>query len=129
MGVLNLEKIERDIANVEREVSTIHKDVEKMEYGMIKKTLSSNKAIVLQTIALVLVLIGLAVANEHRLTSLEIKQEAETMVRTENDNRMMDAIKALQAVTTNISENQIRVVTILDGIEKRHAVEDGRRPR
>lgn len=80
------------------------------------KQVSAHKAIVLQTIALIIVLLGLAVAAERRLTTIEVKATQET-----------GAITKLQDAVMLLSNNQIRVVTLLDKIEQRHLLEDQRK--
>ena len=102
------EKIDNNAAGiraVEEIAEAIKGEVEAVEMSVLKKTFMSNKAIIIQTIALIVTLLGLALAAEHRITVVE----------------------KLQAATSAISENQIRVVTVLDGIDKRHALEDQRR--
>lgn len=101
--------------------------VERLEKDMASKTISSNKAVILQTIALIVTLVGLAIAAEKRITTIEVKTAQEIQARLEQDNAMLSAIQKLQDVTSKLSENQVRVVTILETIDKRHNLEDARR--
>jgi uncharacterized protein YbcI len=96
------------------------KAVTKLEGDLVGKTISTNKAVILQTIALIITLVGLAIAAERRITTIEVKTTLETQARVDQDKAMIDAIQKLQDETTKLSNNQVRVVTLLDEIEKRH---------
>jgi hypothetical protein len=89
-----------------------------------KKFISPNMAIVLQTIALIIALFGLVVAAERRINTIEMKTAFEIETRSTQDKAMMDAIRGLQEATSQMSGNQVRVVTLLDKIEQRHTLED-----
>ena len=69
--------------------------------------------IALQTIVLIGAIIGLAIANEHRITKLE--ECAATTSQNLKD--ALDTVKVLQS-------NKVRVLLILDGIERRNQNED-----
>lgn len=69
--------------------------------------------IILQTLALLGVIVGFAIANEHRLTVVE---ECSALAAQNNKETAL-AVKDLQL-------NQIRTLALLDEIEKRHARED-----
>jgi len=94
---------------------------------LVGKTISTNKAVILQTLALIVTLVGLAIAAERRITTIEVKTALETQARVDQDQAMLEAIRKLQDATSKLSENQVRVVTILDSIEKRHDRVDTRK--
>lgn len=116
-----IEQVDRHIDEVAESVVT------KLEGDIVSKTISTNKAVILQTIALIITLVGLAIAAERRITTIEVKTTMETQARIDQDRAMLEAIQKLQDATSRLSENQVRVVTILDGIEKRHALVDTRK--
>lgn len=64
----------------------------------------------------ILTIIGLAVAGEHRLTVLEETQK--TMTHTMDD---------VAFIVDRLQQTQIRVVTLVGEIEKRHTGEDSKR--
>jgi len=72
--------------------------------------------IFIQTLLFLGALVGLAIAMEHRLTVVEEcgKTTSETLQQT------VSAVQVMQ-------QTQIRVVTLLAEIERRHAMEDSRR--
>jgi hypothetical protein len=80
------------------------------------RPVATNKGLIIQTILFIITLIGIAVANERRITTIEVRSALET-----------DIVAKLQSVTTLLSDNQIRVVVLLDKIEERHRLEDQRR--
>jgi hypothetical protein len=78
-----------------------------------------------KVIAIILTMVGLALAAEHRQTLNEdaiAANVAAVKVIKDHQDKMDEVISALQM-------NQIRVVTILDGIDKRHTIEDQKRIR
>jgi hypothetical protein len=123
MSVLDLEEKDR-VEALER----VEKEVAEVEKRIVRKTLTSNMAIVLQTVALIITLISLAVAADRRITIIEVKTATEIQARVTQDQVILDAIQRLQDVTKSLSENQVRAITILDVIDKRHALEDQRLP-
>lgn len=69
--------------------------------------------IIIQTLCLLGVMIGFALANEHRLTSLEI-------IESNSTERLADVCATVQ----NIQANQIKVLVMIDQISRRHEMED-----
>jgi hypothetical protein len=123
MNVVDLDELEQYDGLLQK----IEHEVQKVDREMIKKTVTSSRAIILQTIALIITLVGLAVVAERRMTTIEIKTTTEIERRMEADKALFDAVRDLQISTKGLSESQIRVVTVLDGIDKRHTLEDQRR--
>lgn len=101
-----IEQLEEEVFEVDRKIST--------------RTIAANKAIVIQTIALIITLIGLAIAAERRITTVEIKTENEIQIRAQADASLLDAIQKLQTETKELSQSQVRIVTILDVIDRRN---------
>lgn len=116
-----------DLKQYDAHLQKVEDEVVQVEKSILKKTLTSNKAIVLQTIALIVTLVGLAIAAERRITTIEVKTAIETQARVDQDRAMLEAIQRLQDQTKMLSENQVKVVTLLDSIDKRHYLEDERR--
>jgi len=69
---------------------------------------------------LIITLIGLAIAAERRITTVEIKTENEIQIRAQADASLLDAIQKLQTETKELSQSQVRIVTILDVIDRRN---------
>ena len=103
------------------------KAVNKLEGDLVGKTISTNRAVILQTLALIVTLVGLAIAAERRITTIEVKSNLETQARVDQDKALYEAIVKLQDATSSLSVNQVRVATILDSIEKRHDLVDRRK--
>ena len=81
-----------------------------------RRSLQNWLPTMIQTALLILTILGFAVATEHRFTALEecSKTSAQTLA---------DTVQTLRIV----QNNQVRVLALLDGIEKRHALEDAKR--
>jgi hypothetical protein len=85
--------------------------------------ISNTKAIFWQTIALILTIVGLWVAAEHRVTIAEEKISAvehQQLILGKQNEIFVEKIE-------NLSANQVKMVTLLDVIDKRHSLEDQRR--
>jgi hypothetical protein len=121
MGGVNLEQHEAHLQRLDGEVEKAEGEVVQVGRSIL------NKAVVLQTIALIVTLIGLAIAAERRITTIEVKTSIETQARVDQERAMLEAIQKLQDQTRALSESQVRVVTILDEMNKRLALEDARR--
>jgi len=88
---------------------------------MIEKLNASGiKTFILQSITLVLILTGAALAVEHRLTAVETTQKNESSVRVDADNKMLDMIKVMQATQIEMIKSQERVAGMLDMIDPYH---------
>lgn len=121
MGGVNLEQHEAHLQRLDGEVEKAEGEVVQVGRSIL------NKAVVLQTIALIVTLIGLAIAAERRITTIEVKTSIETQARVDQERAMLEAIQKLQDQTRALSESQVRVVTILDEMNRRLALEDARR--
>ena len=123
---MNNENETPQLGRVEDGVIQIGNEVLRMERGISVKTITSTKAIIIQTVALIITLIGFAIAAERRLTTIEVQSANETQIRAQADAYLLESIKKLQDKTELLSENQVRVATILDVIDKRNAVNPGK---
>lgn len=121
------EHVTREIHKVEAEVERVETEVERVEADMKNKNVSSNRAITIQTIMLVVTLVGIAMAAERRLTAHEVQMKAETEVRQRIDSDHAQLIKSLQDAQIRVIENQARVITLLEVVDKRHSLEDSKR--
>lgn len=116
-----------DLENQEKHIQIIEEEVKVVVRDILARALSANKAVILQTLAIIIALVTLVVAAERRMTTIEVKTTLEIQARVEQDQAMLSAIQRLQDATTSLAENQVRVVTLLDGIEKRHDIADHRK--
>ncbi len=99
-------------------------EIKEMVQGRVVGT---NKAIFLQTIAVVLSLVGIAIAFEHRVTIVEERTRVEAQQRVAADTVMLRLIEKLQDSNATALQNQARVITLLDVIDKRHSLVDARK--
>lgn len=121
-----VDKLEAATRGDMKEVKT---EIKEVGQTIIKKAMSSNRAVVLQTAALIITLLGLAVAAERRITTIEVKSAQEVSARVEQDKMMLEAIRMIQDQNRVTNENQIKIATIIERIERRHDIEDQRRSR
>jgi hypothetical protein len=97
------------------------------EWQMNESRGSTNKAVLVQTIILVITLLSIAVAADRRVTSVEGALAAEKAVREVVDKQYGEILKQLQHNQNLTIENQARVTALVDKIEKRHDNEDRRK--
>jgi cytochrome c biogenesis factor len=86
-----------------------------------------NFGIALQTIILVITLIGIAVSADRRVTVVEEQLKAEVAVRNNAVIKHEAIIAKLQENEERLIENQARVMAILEVMDKRHTIEDTRK--
>jgi hypothetical protein len=90
-------------------------------------TPSPLKSSIIQTGMFVLALLGIAIAAERRMTAVETNYASEHEIRITHEKWMAEVITNMQGEIKELQKAQVRVVTKLDEMDKRHATEDIRR--
>jgi hypothetical protein len=89
----------------------------------------NNRAILIQTIILVVTLLSIAIAADRRVTVVEDNLRSEVEVR-KTINKQHDAVlEKLQSNEQKVIENQARVAALLEVVVQRHSLEDQRKSR
>lgn len=91
------------------------------------ETKKKNWGLIIQTIILVVTLIGIAISADRRVTVVEDTLATETELRKIADANVETILEKLQSNEQKVIENQARVTALLEVTMKRHELEDARK--
>ena len=88
---------------------------------------TNGKAIIVQTIILLVMLFGIAMTAERRITLVETELKNEREIRIAKEIVLMGTIKEIQDNQAKLIEITTRLATLVDVMDKRHTLEDSKK--